>query len=65
MELHQPQGGIYPYIINKCLYQGNNLISQEEIKIESKFQFDALLEEVKQYNSDSSNKEDEKYLKIQ
>lgn len=65
MELHQPQGGIYPYNINKCLYQGNNLISQEEIKIESKFQFDALLEEVKQYNSDSSNKEDEKYLKIQ
>ena len=44
MELHQPQGGIYPYNINKCLYQGNNLISQEEIKIESKFQFDALLE---------------------
>ena len=65
MELHQLQGGIYPYNINKCLYQGNNLISQEEIKIESKFQFDALLEEVKQYNSDSSNKEDEKYLKIQ
>ena len=65
MELHQPQGGIYPYNINKCLYQGNNLISQEEIKIESKFQFDALLEEVKQYNSDSSNKEDRKYLKIQ
>ena len=65
MELHQPQAGIYPYNINKCLYQGNNLISQEEIKIESKFQFDALLEEVKQYNSDSSNKEDEKYLKIQ
>lgn len=65
MELHQPQGGIYPYNINKCLYHGNNLISQEEIKIESKFQFDALLEEVKQYNSDSSNKEDGKYLKIQ
>lgn len=65
MELHQPQVGIYPYNINKCLYQGNNLISQEEIKIESKFQFDALLEEVKQYNSDSSNKEDGKYLKIQ
>ena len=65
MELHQPQGGIYPYNINKCLYQGNNLISQEEITIESKFQFDALLEEVKQYNSDSSNKEDGKYLKIQ
>ena len=65
MELHQPQAGIYPYNINKCLYQGNNLISQEEIKIESKFQFDALLEEVKQYNSDSSNKEDGKYLKIQ
>ena len=65
MELHQPQGGIYSYNINKCLYQGNNLISQEEIKIESKFQFDALLEEVKQYNSDSSNKEDGKYLKIQ
>ena len=65
MELHQPQGGIYPYNINKCLYQGNNLISQEEIKIESKFQFYALLEEVKQYNSDSSNKEEGKYLKIQ
>ena len=65
MELHQPQGGIYPYNINKCLYQGNNLISHEEIKIESKFQFDALLEEVKQYNYDSSNKEDGKYLKIQ
>ena len=65
MELHQLQGGIYPYNINKCLYQGNNLISQEEIKIESKFQFDALLEEVKQYNSDSLNKEDGKYLKIQ
>ena len=65
MELHQPQAGIYPYNINKCLYQGNNLISQEEIKIESKFQFDALLEEVKQYNSDSSNKEEGKYLKIQ
>ena len=65
VELHQLQGGIYPYNINKCLYQGNNLISQEEIKIESKFQFDALLEEVKQYNSDSSNKEDGEYLKIQ
>ena len=65
MELHQPQGGIYPYNINKCLYQGETLISQEEIKIESKFQFDALLEEVKQYNSDSLNKENGKYLKIQ
>ena len=65
MELHQLQAGIYPYNINKCLYQGETLISQEEIKIESKYQFDALLEEVKQYNSDSSNKEDEKYLKIQ
>ena len=65
MELNTKQAGIYPYNINKCLYQGNNLISQEEIKIESKFQFDALLEEVKQYNSDSSNKEDRKYLKIQ
>ena len=65
MELNTKQVGIYPYNINKCLYQGNNLISQEEIKIESKFQFDALLEEVKQYNSDSLNKEDGKYLKIQ
>ena len=65
MELHQQQGGIYPYNINKCLYQGETLISQEEIKIESKYQFDALLEEVEQYNSDSSNKEDRKYLKIQ
>ena len=65
MELNTQQAGIYPYIINKCLYQGEILISQEEIKIESKYQFDALLEEVKQYNSDSSNKEDGKYLKIQ
>ena len=65
MELNTKQAGIYPYNINKCLYHGNNLISQEEIKIESKFQFDALLEEVKQYNSDSSNKEEGKYLKIQ
>lgn len=65
MELHQPQGGIYPYYINKCFYKGTTLESQEEVKIESKFQFDALLEEVKQYNSDSLNKEDGKYLKIQ
>lgn len=65
MELNTQQAGIYPYNINKCLYQGEILISQEEIKIESKYQFDALLEEVKQYNSDSSNKEDGKYLKIQ
>lgn len=65
MELNTKQVGIYPYNINKCLYQGETLISQEEIKIESKFQFDALLEEVKQYNSDSLNKENGKYLKIQ
>ena len=65
MELNTQQAGIYPYNINKCFYRGEILESQEEIKIESKFQFDALLEEVKQYNSDSSNKEDGKYLKIQ
>lgn len=64
MEIHT-KTGIYPYIINKCLYQGENLISQEEVKIESKMQFDTLLEKVKQYNSDSLNKEEDKYIKIQ
>lgn len=65
MDLHTQQSGLYPYYINKCFYQGEILESQEEIKIESKFQFDALLEEVKQYNSDSSNKDEGKYIKIQ
>ena len=64
MEIHT-KTGIYPYTVDKCLYQGENLISQEEIKIESKYQFDALLEEVKQYNSDSPNKDEGKYLRIQ
>ena len=65
MDLHNPQLGLYPYYINKCFYQGEILESQEEIKIESKFQFDALLEEVKQYNSDFLNKDKDKYIKIQ
>lgn len=65
MDLHTQQLGLYPYYINKCFYQGEILESQEEIKIESKFQFDALLEEVKQYNSDFLNKDKNKYIKIQ
>lgn len=65
MDLHTQQRGLYPYYINKCFYQGEILESQEEIKIESKFQFDALLEEVKQYNSDFLNKDKDKYIKIQ
>lgn len=65
MDLHTPQQGLYPYYISKCFYQGEILESQEEIKIESRFQFNALLEEVKQYNSDFLNKDKDKYIKIQ
>lgn len=65
MELNTPQIGLYPYNINKCLYQGETLLTEEVVKIESKYQFDSLLEEVKQFNSDSRNKEEGKYLKIQ
>ncbi|MCM1438846.1 MAG: hypothetical protein NC131_06495 [Roseburia sp.] len=64
MELNTPQTGIYPYNIYKCFYQQGNLIRKEAITIESKYQFDSLLEEVKQYNSDSCNQDEEKTLKI-
>lgn len=65
MKLNTPQIGIYPYIIYKCLYQAGNLINRESIKIESKFQFDSLLEKVKQYNSDSYNQDEGKSLKLE
>ena len=50
----------------KVISLSNNKEYNSEVKeLTSQEDFKTLLEEVKQYNSDSSNKEDEKYLKIQ
>lgn len=65
MDLRTQHSGLYPYYINKCFFKGEILESQEEVKIESKFQFDAILEEVKQYNSESHNQNEKRYIKLQ
>lgn len=46
---------IYPFTINKCTYGIKRVISEEPKIINSKEEFDTLLEEVKQFNNDPGN----------
>ena len=53
------------YRVCKKTYEGKKVINSEEVDIESTFSFNTLLEEVKQYNLDSKNKESNRYMAIE
>ena len=55
---------IYPIRFVKTLYKGTSFISEEVIQVESSFEFNSLLAEIKQYNEDPSNEEITQYYKL-
>lgn len=59
------KGSLGKYIVCKKTYEGKKVINSEEIEIESSNSFNTLLEEVKQYNLDSKNKEMNRYMAIE